>query len=107
MRISDWSSDVCSSDLDATLAAVEIDEHARAALGAARPDIARSVAIGAFQLDHIGAQIGHDLRAVGPHQNRGEIEDADAFERAALFRSGLTHATAFCAACRARSRDSR
>src|SRR3546814_17777081 len=36
MRISDWSSDVCSSDLEATLDAVEqIGEHRR---GRSRPD---------------------------------------------------------------------
>src|SRR5690606_17974827 len=39
-------------------------------------------AVEAFHLDHVGAEIGEQLGAVGPEHHLGEVQDADAVERA-------------------------
>src|SRR3546814_7799632 len=66
MRISDWSSDVCSSDLIAAAAPLE-HRHARAAMAdlAARLDARRNldlvgVAIGIGNLDHPAERGGRE-----------------------------------------------
>src|SRR5690606_3369579 len=91
---------------DAAFAAVEIGEHAAAPLGLAGADIAGGVAVRAFHLDHVGAQIGQDLGAVGPHQDRGQVKDAHPGKRA-VFLSGAGHAAFFPATWAARSSVSR
>src|SRR3546814_8067783 len=67
MRISDWSSDVCSSDLEIAAAAPLEHRHARAAMAdlAARLDARRNldlvgVAIGIGNLDHPAERGGRE-----------------------------------------------
>ena len=54
----------------------EIDANA-VALGA---DAAVRLALVGFDLDHLGAVIGHHLGHRRPRQEQGEVDDADAFE---------------------------
>ena len=42
---------------------------------------AHAVALGRLHLDHLGAEIAQDLRAVGAQDDGGQIEDAQAFEQ--------------------------
>ena len=44
-------------------------------------DRASEIAGGAFDLDHFRAVIGEDLRAERADDDRGQVDDADAFER--------------------------
>src|SRR3546814_14455208 len=82
MRISDWSSDVCSSDLDAALVAIVADEGRRQALIVRRPVTARVVAaLRILDLHHVGAEIGQRHGAEGTRDDAREIGDADAVAR--------------------------
>ena len=47
-----------------------------------RADDADGVAFGRLQLDHLGAEVGQDLRAIGAEDHRREVGDAQAFEHA-------------------------
>jgi hypothetical protein len=47
-----------------------------------RADHACGVALGRLDLDHVRAQIGQDLRAIGTENDRGQIGDANPGERA-------------------------
>src|SRR3546814_12806223 len=78
MRISDWSSDVCSSDLVARLRGVA----AVGVLQEGRSPFPRVVAdAGAFDLDHVGAEVGEDLPGPGARHDAAEVEDPDVRER--------------------------
>src|SRR3546814_11150317 len=62
MRISDWSSDVCSSDLHLTEAAHH-RHHVRGSDAAVEVDLARLDLLGeVLGADHIGAGLGRLLR---------------------------------------------
>ncbi len=62
----------------AALVAVGRQEDRGAAMVQCRPGPAGGVALRGFDLDHVGAVVRQDLRAVGPEDHRGEIDDADA-----------------------------
>src|SRR3546814_3967732 len=83
MRISDWSSDVCSSDLPAQVTAGETGRRAFAAAGAdpvemrhhQRPDVRRELvhprgdhAVGEVGTRHVGA-----IEEAGPQIGAGEV----------------------------------
>src|SRR3546814_15971641 len=104
MRISDWSSDVCSSDLDDDVAfrrqiarehdagfALEIDDDAFLAAIATEKVVALAVterrerarvgaAAGRFDLQHFGAEIGKRQRRRGAGEHACEIEHAHALQ---------------------------
>ena len=68
-------------ELDAVLVAVERGEQAGSRTG----QVAGLVAGPArFDLDHLGAEVGQDHPAAGPHDHVGELDDADAVERQRL-----------------------
>src|SRR5699024_8671333 len=70
-------------ELDAVLVAVERGEQAGSRTG----QVAGLVAGPArFDLDHLGAEVGQDHPAAGPHDHVGELDDADAVERQRLVR---------------------
>src|SRR3546814_9524114 len=89
MRISDWSSDVCSSDLDTTQA------YADAASGAARLDVARRI-VGLLgqqvtltqRRKEVGMATGLDLARITTlrDQRAADIPAIEAERQAALFR---------------------
>ena len=67
--------------VDRPLAAIDRQvEYAHAARLGMAADRARPVALGRFDLDHIGAHVGEDLRRIGAEDHRRHIGDADAFE---------------------------
>ena len=68
-------------DDDAALAPVEVQEHPRHARAHRLAELARRVAARAFQLDDVGAEIGKQLGAIGPHQNRRQIQHTDPRQR--------------------------
>ena len=78
-------SSVAEIEHHAALAAVHVDEHAGQARGGAHRDVTRVVAFGRFDLDHVGAHVGHDLRAVGAHDHGGEVDHPDTGERTSMF----------------------
>src|SRR3546814_6904263 len=85
MRISDWSSDVCSSDLDhrADLAAGEL--RAEAEVGAA-PEAEQLVGVGAADVEGVGVD-EHVLIAVGRRvrqQHPPALGDLDATDHLVL-----------------------
>ena len=47
-----------------------------------RADVAHVVALVRFDLDHVGAELGEDLRRERPHDDGREVEDLDTGERA-------------------------
>jgi hypothetical protein len=63
-------------DDDAFLVAVEGAEEA----DADPRQGARLVAAGRLDLDHLGAEVGQDHPAGGPHHHVRELDDADAIE---------------------------
>ena len=66
----------------APLVAVDRQEVAGLAFDEWGPPLTRMVASpGRLQLDHVGAQVAEQHRAVGTRQRVGEIQDADALER--------------------------
>jgi hypothetical protein len=66
---------------DAALAAVHVDEDpGHAGLGRGR-DVAGAVSGRRLDLDHVGAHVGHDLGAVGPHDHRRQVDHAHARQR--------------------------
>src|SRR3546814_8541956 len=89
MRISDWSSDVCSSDLDHDI--VLIAAEARLSLDREQPDhVARNVADAEALADRIGTleQVGGDGAADDAHRLArfllGRVEDAARLSRPGL-----------------------
>src|SRR3546814_3862245 len=62
MRISDWSSDVCSSDLAQWIAGVH-------------------EAAGAIDTDHLGAMVGEHHAAEWAGSDAGKFDDPDALQR--------------------------
>src|SRR3546814_14397542 len=80
MRISDWSSDVCSSDLAAEALAVfaavaeahaaPYDRRADAGLVDALADLGLLVAVEAERRDGLALDVLHYLRQPGRHRNR-------------------------------------
>src|SRR5690606_32563952 len=69
---------------DRALVAVQMQiqgAHARIAHG---PHRAHVVPRRGLDLDHVGTQVTEDLRGIRPHDNRTQIENADARQRAAL-----------------------
>jgi hypothetical protein len=79
----------------------EIGGIAAAAVGVldeGRTPAARVVAFAGFlDLDHLGAEIGEQLRRPGPGENAGEIENADVGKRAG--HGGLRSEAAASSAC--------
>jgi hypothetical protein len=67
---------------DAALAAVELQKQRRHAGVAARRVVARQVALRRLDLDHVGTQVTQGLGGVGAHRDAGQVEDANARERA-------------------------
>ncbi len=66
-------------DRDAPLVAVDRRERgAHLAVAAQRAQVVATA--GPLQLDHVGAQVAQEGRAVGPGDDAGEIEDPDALE---------------------------
>lgn len=66
---------------DAALAAIGIEKHSAHAGRAAGTDLPNDVALGAFDLDDIGAHVRQHLGAVGAHQHRGQVENGEAGKR--------------------------
>ena len=66
---------------DAALAPVAVEEHRAHARVDARSEIAGEVAGRRLDLDHVGAEVGEQQRAVRPGDHRGEVDDAHAVER--------------------------
>jgi hypothetical protein len=64
------------------LVAVGVEEDRAHAGIAERPRLADDIAVGRLDLDHVGAEVAEDLRRERSHHHRGEVEDADAGERA-------------------------
>jgi hypothetical protein len=50
---------------------------------------AHQVALGPFDLDHVGAKVGQHLRGQRPEHDRGEVEHADAVQRAGRRGAGV------------------
>src|SRR4029077_794723 len=71
---------------DRRLAAVERDEAQGVALDERWPPLAGIVAFRPLDLDHVGAEKGQDLPAVGTGQVLAELDDLDAGERFAHLR---------------------
>jgi len=67
---------------DALLVAVEREEGDRHAVGGGVPVAALVARARRLDLDHLGAQVGEDRGAERPGQEAGQVEDADAGERA-------------------------
>src|SRR5207237_8895304 len=67
----------------ASVATQEISGDADVALSVPRrPPVARVVAYSRpFDLDHVGAEVGQQLRAPRPCQHAAEVEDLDSVER--------------------------
>ena len=65
----------------AALAAVHVDEDAAHARLRRGRDVAGRVAGRRLDLDHVGAHVGHDLGAVGPHDHRRQVDHAHAGQR--------------------------
>ena len=67
---------------DGLLVAVDRQEIRRLAVGQERRphDAHRVAAVGILDLDHLGAQVREQHRAVRPREHAGEVEDADALE---------------------------
>ena len=62
------------------------------------PDLADDVAVRGFHLDDVRAEIAELKGRVRPHQDRGQVEDADAAQRAGqmvfmLVDNSFRHAT--------------
>src|SRR5437870_419574 len=68
---------------DRALVAVGVEKDVPHAGMAERPGVAHHVAAGRLDLDHVGAEVGEDLRRVRAHHHRGEVEHAHAVQRAA------------------------
>ena len=66
---------------DALLAAVEAREIGVVRPDAMRADVARDVAFGRLDLDHLGAEIGEHQAAIRPGQHVADLDDANAGER--------------------------
>ena len=67
------------------LAAVERDItrcHPRRACGTRR--VAKDIPAGCLHLDDLGAEIGEDLGAIGPENDRGHVDHAQPFEHRAI-----------------------
>jgi len=67
---------------DGLLVAVDREEVGRLAVGEERRahDPHRVAAVGVLDLDHFGAHVGEQHRAVRPREHAGEVEHADALE---------------------------
>src|SRR3546814_13851209 len=89
MRISDWSSDVCSSDLDHRLAGDRIVEAAtRATLGEHHPDAAQLMKV-IDLTPRIGSEIKTDLRALLSGRDAEQIR-ATLEQRGVVYFRGLS-----------------
>ncbi len=66
---------------DGALVAVEVGEDGAEARRRERRHGAHAVALGRLDLDDLGAEVAQDLRAVGAEDDRGQVEDAQAFEQ--------------------------
>src|SRR3954451_5715049 len=66
---------------DGALVAVALQVHRAHARMAHRGGMAHHVAVGAFDLDDVGAVVAEDHGCVGPHHDAGEVDDSDASER--------------------------
>ncbi len=64
------------------LVAVEVQEHMAHLAVPRRAGIAHDVALGRLDLDHLGAEIAHDLRRQRPEHDRRQIDHLDPSERA-------------------------
>jgi hypothetical protein len=62
------------------LVAVHADEVRRGAVAERRAPVAHLVALRRLDLDDVGAVVGEHLRAVGPAEHAGQVDDADAKE---------------------------
>ena len=69
---------------DRALVAVDADEIGRVFAMERRAPVAHLVAGGRLDLDHVGAVIGEDLRAVGPAENPRQIDHAQSGHRAGV-----------------------
>ena len=67
---------------DAALVAVHVEVHGRHARVAPRTGLPVRVARGRLDLDHVGAHVAEDLRGDGAEHVDGDVDDADARERA-------------------------
>ena len=65
---------------DGAFVAVEVGEDGREAGRRQRGNGAHAVALRRLDLDHLGAEIAQDLRAIGPQDYSSKIQDAQTFE---------------------------
>ena len=63
---------------NAALVAIEMQKAARHAVMPVRAIAAKRIAFRAFDLDHIGAHVGHDMGREWTHDHIGQIDNADA-----------------------------
>src|SRR6478672_5948400 len=97
-------------DPDAALVAVDREVVGRGprAVGVAadprRPPTARRVALGRLELDHVGAEVAQEHRAVRPGEDRRAVDDAQAGEGT---RGDLWHAADGTTAALARAASRR
>ena len=87
---------------NAALAAIDVEEHPAARLVATWREVARGVAIRAFDLNHVSAQIGENLSRVWPHEHACQVENFHARQRALA--GSAAHAAAALAMRLARPR---
>ena len=64
----------CEIEADRALVAVDADEIGRILLMEGRAPIASFIARGRLDLDHIGAVVGEDLRAIGTAKHARKID---------------------------------
>ena len=69
-------------EADRALVAVDADEIGRVLFVEGRAPVAHLVACGRLDLDHVGAVVGEDLRAIGAAEHAREIDHAQARHRA-------------------------
>jgi hypothetical protein len=69
---------------DAALVAVQVEEQRTGARATAGSDGTQHVAARRLHLDDVGAQVGQHLRGRRPHDDFGDVDDAQAGERPAF-----------------------
>src|SRR5215475_12340083 len=67
---------------DAAFVAVQVEKRSAHSAVAERREVARNIAFRRFDLDYIGAHVAQNLGRIRPHHNRGQIDDANACQRA-------------------------
>ncbi len=74
---------------DRALVAVDADEIAGVTFVERRAPVAHLVTLRRLDLDHVGAMIGQDHRAVRTAEDAGQVDDLQAGQRAGRFRQPL------------------